>query len=182
VFDFRAILLMFSLALVGCSSLPTDLASDDEELISDYSTWTALAPVEPISLRLGGVIADIQNLSDKTRIELVNLPIDDSGKPNINKQPRGRFIVYLPGFVDPVTYAEGRLVTVLGKSAGEEDALVGKYEYTFPVLEADALHLWTVKERVVMMEQGSSLFPCRGLYCRDPAPSLSTGRIIQVVE
>lgn len=71
---------------------------------------------------MGGVVANISNQKDRTRVELVNLPIDSAGRPNIHQEPQGRFVAYVPGFLDPITYGEGRLLTLYGTTAPSEQA------------------------------------------------------------
>lgn len=168
-------------ALTACSSLPQELASDNPNIITDYPTWQQQLN-HSVDVRLGGVIASVNNLDDRTRIEVVNLPIGSSGKPDINQEPKGRFVAYIKGFEDPVTFSQGRLITLLGQSSGSEVAPVGEYEYDFPVMLVDGYRLWRIEERVIINETGSYIYPCRGLYCRDIHSSTRQGRVIQDVK
>ncbi|OLQ94387.1 starvation-inducible protein [Vibrio ponticus] len=169
------------LALTACSSLPEQLASDNPNLITDYATWQQTPNVNT-DVRLGGVIASVDNQADRTRIEVVNLPIDSAGKPDIDQEPKGRFVVYLQGFEDPVAFAPGRLITFLGSSNGTEVSPVGEFDYDFPVMNAQGYRLWKIEERVIVNETGSYIYPCRGIYCRDLHYSTRQGRIIQDVK
>ncbi len=172
---------MIALA-TACSSLPETLKSDNPQLVSDFNQWQA-APVQNQQVRLGGVIASITNLSDKTRLEIVNLPINSVGKPDIGNEPKGRFVAYINGFIDPVAFSVGRLVTVLGTSAGSEQGKVDQYDYQFPVLNAQGYHLWRVEERVLINDM-DPFYPCYGLNCRlwrHPMGS-SSGQVIQEVK
>lgn len=47
-----------------------------------------------------------------------------------------------PGFYDPSSYAEGREVTVVGDLHGDRTQKVGEFEYRYPVVAAQAVHLW----------------------------------------
>ncbi len=89
-------------------------------------------------VRLGGIIAKVDNFKDKTRLEIVNLPISKSGKPDIDEEPTGRFIAYFDGYLEPVAFSEGRLLTVVGKGAGEEEGKIGEHEYVFPIIKGKA--------------------------------------------
>lgn len=89
---------------------------------------------------------------------MVNLPIENNGKPDINVEPEGRFVAYIDGFVDPVTYSKGRLVSILGTSDGYELGKVGDYEYRFPVMKASGYHLWQIKEKVIVHDQPINTF------------------------
>ncbi|MDW6003612.1 Slp family lipoprotein [Vibrio mangrovi] len=166
----------------ACSSLPAELSvTDENSVIKDYQTFSALDGASGQHVRLGGVIATVTNLSDRTRLEMVNLPIGSDGKPDIRQEPQGRFIVYINGFLDPVTYAQGRLMTVLGSPLAPEKSQVGEFKADFPALSASAYHLWRVTERVVIHEPGSFLRDCDHWRCRDSFGS-KTGQVIPEVK
>lgn len=123
-----------------------------------------------------------QQPKDRTRVELVNLPIDSAGRPNIHQEPQGRFVAYVPGFLDPITYGEGRLLTLYGTTAPSEQGKVGDYEHTYPVMNAQGYHLWRVEERVEVDDIGPYMFPCRGFYCWPRTMPERDGKIIQEVK
>ena len=180
---FKFSVLAFLLFGIGaCSTLPEGLVSTNPNLQTNYSAWNSTLDVTQ-ELRLGGVIASVKNLKNKTRIEVVNLPIGSSGKPNINQEPQGRFVGYLEGFADPVKFAEGRLITLLGDSDRQETATVGDYSYDFPVMKVKSYHLWRIEERVVIHNDfGPSKYSCRGLYCREIIRGTQQGVVIQEVK
>ena len=92
---------IFALLLAGCSSLPSELESSQATIITEYSAFSTVSEHNrPSEVRLGGVIARIDNLTTTTRIEVVNLPISSSGKPDITQEPNGRFVVYFDGFIE----------------------------------------------------------------------------------
>ncbi|KII79699.1 Slp family lipoprotein [Vibrio renipiscarius] len=169
-----------SLILLGCSSLPDTLKTDNPNLVTDYQVWQS-APQAEYALRLGGVIAAVTNFPQQTRIEVVNLPINASGKPDINQEPNGRFVAYIKGFADPVALSEGRLVTFLGAANGSEKGQVGQFDYDFPVMDASQYHLWRIEERVIVNDVGSYMYPCRDVHCRNIHSSTRQGRVIQEV-
>lgn len=176
---------IFALLLAGCSSLPSELESSQATIITEYSAFSTVSEHNrPSEVRLGGVIARIDNLTTTTRIEVVNLPISSSGKPDITQEPNGRFVVYFDGFIDPVTYAKGRLITVLGQSNGIEKANVGDFLYSFPVITGTAIHLWQVQEYVVTNDFNMSYMPCTGSRCLHQRSHLETrrGKVVQEVK
>ncbi|MGF1908225.1 Slp family lipoprotein [Vibrio kasasachensis] len=177
----RAICVLALFALTACTSIPEQLASDNPNIVTDYLVWQQQLD-NPVDVRMGGVIANVKNLEDRTRIEVVNLPINSVGKPDINQEPNGRFVAYINGFQDPVAFSEGRLITLLGQSTGSEVSPVGEYEYDFPVMAVKGFRLWRIEERVIINETGSYLYPCRGIYCRDIHYSTRQGRVIQDVK
>ncbi|CAM2777306.1 Slp family lipoprotein [Vibrio rarus] len=174
--------LLFTSLLTACSSLPETLVSSKKPLVTEYETWVNSEPNAVQEVRLGGVIAKVSNLQHKTRLELVNLPIGKDGKPDINVEPQGRFIAYVDGFIDPLTFAEGRLVTVLGQPNGNETGKVGEFDYRFPVLQVTGYHLWQIREQIIVQDQPMTRFPCRSLYCRNVHYGPSKGHVVQSVE
>ncbi|MCK6262033.1 Slp family lipoprotein [Vibrio sp. ZSDE26] len=180
---FKTAFVSFALLFISaCSSLPEVLSSDDEQLISDYATWINIEPKTTPQVRLGGVIANVTNLEDKTRIEIVNLPISSSAKPDINQQPNGRFVGYVDGFLEPMAYGKGQLISVIGQSSGTEDFKVGESEQVAPVMTITGHHLWKIQERVVINEVRLYPYPCRSLHCRQAYFGPTDGRVIQEVK
>ncbi|KJY85264.1 starvation-inducible protein [Vibrio galatheae] len=167
--------------LSACSSLPENLTTDNPNLVTDYQVWQSLDD-QKVQVRLGGLIADVKNLATQTRIEVVNLPISSSGKPDINQEPNGRFVAYVDGFADPMTLSSGRLVSLLGDSQGREQAKVGDYVYDFPVIKATGFHLWRIEERVIIHDFGSYMQPCLGMFCNDIRYGTKQGKVIQEVK
>ena len=177
----KLLALPLCLVLSACSTLPEVLKSDNPQLLTEYDTWKYANTSQP-SVRLGGVIAKVTNLENKTRIEVVNLPISNSGKPDINQEPDGRFVGYIQGFADPVTLSEGRLITMLGEGGKPEVGKVGEFDYSFPVMQIEGFHLWRIEETVRMNDVDSYLYPCRSLYCRDIRYGTRQGKVIQEVK
>lgn len=173
-------ILSTGLTLSACSTLPESLTSDNPQLITDYTLWQT-TDAKHSEVRLGGMIAKVTNLADRTRIEVVNLPIGSSGKPDISQEPQGRFVGYVTGFADPVTLAKGRLISMIGVSQGREQGNVGEYRYDFAVMQVKGYHLWRIEERVVIHDVDSYLSPCHGLYCRDTRYGTRQGKVIKEV-
>jgi len=168
--------------LGGCSSLPENLTAKSPNLITDFSLWTSQVDTYQDDVRLGGVIAKVSNLESQTRLEVVNMPINDVAKPDISTDAKGRFVVYVDGFLDPVTYAQGRLISVVGKAKGVEQAKVGESKHNMPVMHAYGEHLWRIEEWVAIDRSGSFLDDCHGLYCSEDRLGPSRGRVIKEVK
>jgi outer membrane lipoprotein len=95
---------------------------------------------------LGGNIIETQNFSDRTLITVLQSPLDFRKKPAVEDKSRGRFIVYVSGFLDPAIYRNGRKITAVGSVVGEEVRPLGEIEYSYPVIEKKELYLWPTEE------------------------------------
>ncbi|HEX7340853.1 MAG TPA: Slp family lipoprotein [Rhodanobacteraceae bacterium] len=94
----------------------------------------------------GGRIVKVTNLADRTEIELLAYPLDSSQRPQIGSAAGGRFIAIVPGYLEPLNYPPGRLMTISGRLAGTRGGKVGHADYVFPLVDADQYHLWTAEE------------------------------------
>ena len=95
---------------------------------------------------LGGTIIDTRNSPDRTSIIVLQRPLGFRNKPTSEDISRGRFILYVVGFFDPVIYHPGREITVVGSVLGKEVRPLGEIEYTYPVIEKKELYLWPANE------------------------------------
>ena len=94
----------------------------------------------------GGSIIATRNLPDHTEITVLAFPLDDTDRPNISGTPLGRFIIVQPGYLESVQYAPGRLLSVRGTLSGIQVQPLAQSNYTYPVLEARELHLWSPED------------------------------------
>jgi outer membrane lipoprotein len=110
------------------------------------------------------------------------MPINSAGKPSLDVEPSGRFVGYYNGYLESLSFAPGRLVTLLGVDAGDEQGKVDDFDMSFKVMEIKGFHLWRIEETIVINEIESHLSPCYGLYCRGSRGIPSRGRVIQEVK
>ena len=100
----------------------------------------------------GGRIVQVTNLSDHSEVEVLAYPLDGSQRPKANDSGNGRFIVAMSGYVEPLDYPSGSLITVSGRLNGSRAGKVGEANYVFPLISATQSHGWTQKE----LQQGRS--------------------------
>ncbi|MCW8831606.1 MAG: Slp family lipoprotein, partial [Gammaproteobacteria bacterium] len=94
----------------------------------------------------GGTILDTQNLEDSTQIEVLAYPLNSFHKPLQESKPLGRFIIRHQGYLEAATYAQGRLITVLGNIENSQRGKVGESTYVYPVISTKQLHLWSLHD------------------------------------
>jgi len=123
--------------LVGCATPPLAPAPGPE-----------VTPREAVSVALpaneqiwGGVIVRGENLPEFTRLEVVSYPLRNQ-EPQTGRMTNGRFLLEVPGFLDPVDFRTGRRITARGEVERTEAGRIGEVEYQFPVLVAEEVHLW----------------------------------------
>lgn len=125
--------------LGACASVPTALQGTFDK----SSPREALARHDTQPVRWGGQIIQVEPKADSTCFTLISRPLDSSARPQREAEVSGgRFIACHPGFFDPELYARGRDLTVVGRVTGSEVGKIGEFDYTYPVVEASALHLW----------------------------------------
>jgi outer membrane lipoprotein len=90
----------------------------------------------------GQIIATINNEDESTTLVVLDLPLDDSQRPQKWSYSQGRFRVHTPRFLDPLVYREGREVTVAGTVTGVKTEPVGNTPYRYVELEASKIYLW----------------------------------------
>lgn len=135
-----------ALALSGCASAPpfppalTQQAHTvpSPEALSQISR----APASPIAW--GGTIIRIVNQAHDTQITVLAYPLNEAMRPQLERRPLGRFIIRQPGFIEPLIYAPGRVLSVIGRVIRFQRGQIGEQPYNYPVVSPQALHLWPV--------------------------------------
>lgn len=135
--------LIFLLMLAGCASSPKFDTSQVDQSLTPQAVNAEPQESKGKSVLWGGTILDTRNLEDSTQIELLAYPLNSSQRPIQSSKPLGRFIVRQAGYLEPTTYAQGRLLTVLGSVGDSQPGKVGAANYTYPVILADKIQLWS---------------------------------------
>ena len=119
----------FDTTLVDQSLTPQSVVSDPEIHRGKTTLW-------------GGTILDTRNLKDSTCIEVLAYPLNSSHRPLQENKPPGRFIILHQGYLESTTYAQGRVISVLGKISNSQTGNVGESTYIYAVINSEQLHLW----------------------------------------
>ncbi len=139
----RALLIVAIATLSGCAIVPDSLeVADGTELVSYSRAVTTGSEAEGKMARWGGIIAGVENKPEATWIEIVHFPLNHYGKPLRSEETVGRFKVRIEGFVDPITFEKGRLVTFLGSIEGQTAGMVGEQPYMYPTIAGIDYHMW----------------------------------------
>lgn len=136
----RAFALGIFLLLAGCASGPLKT----EGVARDLDPGEA-ASGEHVGATVlwGGVVVNAENLADRTRLEIVGYPLDESSqRPLTEAEPQARFLAYRDGYLETAEYGRGRRVTVRGEIIGSEEGRIGEARYTYPAVAVEQLELW----------------------------------------
>ncbi|WP_299071692.1 Slp family lipoprotein [uncultured Paraglaciecola sp.] len=147
--NIRICALLSALFLAGCSTFPEKLKLEDNTQLVTYENARSNAEqTKGKLLRWGGAIAKVENKPDSTIFEMVSYPLTSYGRPRTNEESMGRFRISVKGFLDPMVYQVGRLMTFTAQLNGLEKGLVGEHEYTFPTAMVKGYYLWKNVQRI----------------------------------
>ena len=129
--------------LAGCASTPEFDTSQVDRSLTPQSVVAEAELSRGKTILWGGTILDTRNLKDSTQIEVLAYPLNTYQRPLLESKPLGRFIIRQQGYLEPSTYAQGRLLSVIGKVSGSQSGKVGESTYTYAVIDSQQLHLWS---------------------------------------
>lgn len=129
--------------LLGCQSKPVlpvsnpnitvslvqSAVQDEDAFIGKDITW-------------GGLILETKNMKDRSELTIMSKKLKTSTRPIASDRSQGRFIARVNGFLDPALYAKGREISIHGTIKSREIRKVDDYNYTYPVVDVTAYHLW----------------------------------------
>lgn len=147
------------LALAGCATYPKQVRIADNVALTSYEN-AVQQNIDFGTARWSGVIAEVSNKANQTRLEVVYFPSGSNGRPAVSDQTKGRFVAYIKGFLDPMVYQPGKSVTVLGELTRSEMGKVDEYEYRYPVIKDSVVYLWPKQEeRIEVIETWPMMRP-----------------------
>ena len=135
--------IVFAVLAAGCATSPFDTG---DRTIASLGPADALRQPARVGAEViwGGRIVGIVNSAEHTELEVLALPLRSGHRPRRDAEGGIRFVVRVPGFLEPMNYSPGRYVTALGRYVGIESRSIGSFEVDHPVLESRQLELWPV--------------------------------------
>ncbi len=137
-----AALVAGALLVAACATVPQSLQPVPEAQPGIAEVLQHPDALQGAEVIWGGVIASVANLAEGTRLEIVSRPLGRDTRPVSGDRSDGRFRAFFPGFLDPQVHAPLREVTLRGRVTGVTEGMIGAHPYTFPEVEATAVHLW----------------------------------------
>jgi len=143
---FRWLAALLLIATLGGCATPLLAPAPGPEVTPRTAVTEALPETKQL---WGGVIVRTENRPEYTRLEVASYPLRNQ-EPQTGRMTNGRFLLEVPGFLDPVDYRTGRRITARGIVERTEAGRIGAVDYVFPVMVSSEVHLWPdplVRER-----------------------------------
>lgn len=138
------ILFLLPLLLTACAHKGV---SKEARLLADPSITYQVLRENPEQLagkyvHLGGTVAGVRNTEAGGELEIVDLPLDRSGKPGERSGSGGRFLARDNRFLDPMVYKQGLTISLVGEVQGQKTAILDNVQYRYPVVRIKELYVW----------------------------------------
>ncbi|MEE8575025.1 MAG: Slp family lipoprotein [Thermodesulfobacteriota bacterium] len=142
------ILLFFTVILFsGCAAvISKETLSRVDKTVSFKEIKANPAKFNGVAVLLGGKIVGIENVQNRTLIEIFEMPLNSSNRPVNPDKSSGRFIAASSDFLDPAIYEEGRMITIAGVVEGTLKRPLGQTTYSYPLVSLVEEHLFKEKE------------------------------------
>ena len=144
--------------LAGCASTQEP---ESRQALTFLQVKAAPDSFKGQSTVFGGKVLTARRLKESTKIEILQLPLDQSTRPGYDlTQSQGRFIAQQREFLDPATLPPGTRITVTGEVSGSTTLPLDETDYTYLVINIKRVQVWAASEDVA---------PCIRPY-RGPCP------------
>src|SRR5712691_6209852 len=142
------------LLLAGCAAsrrdaiqleyqLPPELQNQVQQRISFANVKADPAAYKGRIILLGGEVLNAKRLADRTRLEVLHLPLNEFNEPVMNRTAsQGRYLAFQKEFLDPATVPPGTRVTVVGEVTGTAEGNLDEMKYSYVTLEIRHLQVW----------------------------------------
>jgi outer membrane lipoprotein len=135
-------LLIICLILTACSNIPPAIQDPPAFDLSYQEALTNTAKYKNAPVRWGGTIVEVENEPNFSAIQVLLYPLGSYGRPDLDENNQGRFVLKSPEFLDPAVYKKDTSITVAGTLAGDTERTIGNKTLRLPLIIAKQIHLW----------------------------------------
>lgn len=164
------------LLLSACASLPDSIHVEQPDQLPPYAEVKAdPARYQGQTLIAGGLIVSVRNEADHSVLEVLQLPLNRSGRPAADShRSQGRFRVTFTELLDPEIYSNGKAITVRAQVSGYEDDRIGQHPYRYLTLLGNGYYLWPEQPDEVQVRyyMGLHTYTPYPVYVQPPRPPL----------
>lgn len=136
-----------ALSLAGCARPPQPRAPDVDIHLRPQAVLAHPRKTRGARVRWGGIVITDAVGPVHSTLTFLAYPLSARGRPLTRRMPWGRFQAVAPGYLDPILFAQGRLVTVVGTVSGIRAGRVGQARYLYPRLRILGTHIWHLYRR-----------------------------------
>src|SRR2546422_7694701 len=123
--------------------LPPDLQRQVEQRVSFANVKADPAAYKVRFILLGGEVLKAKRLADRTRLEILHLPLNEFNEPVMNRTAsQGRYLAFQKEFLDPATVPPGTRITLVGEVTGTTEGDLDDMKYSYVTLEIRHLQIW----------------------------------------
>lgn len=133
--------------LLSCASSPEFDTSNVDRLLTPKKVVNNIDAALGKTVIWGGTILEVRNLPKETQIEVLAYPLSSSHQPQADKPALGRFIIVHKDYLEPTNFSQGKSLSVLAQITGTRKATIGESPYTYVVVRAKQLHLWSASNQ-----------------------------------
>ncbi len=136
-------LILMLLSACAPQVIPKELEAQVDRNVSYLQVRQAPVSYKNRLIVLGGEVLSVKRISDTTRIEVLQLPLDGSLEPVSDRtNSLGRFLVVQKEFLDPATLPAGTLDTIVGEVTGVTILPLDETDYSYPTLAMKHVKVW----------------------------------------
>src|SRR2546425_2493727 len=123
--------------------LPLELQSRVEQRLSFANIKADPASYKGRIILLGGEVVKAKRLADRTRLEILHLPLNEFNEPVMNRTAsQGRYLAFQKEFLDPATVPPGTRITLVGEVTGTTEGDLDDMKYSYVTLDIRHLQIW----------------------------------------
>ncbi len=161
--------IMAVMLATGCNRyhvIPENLKASVNRAVNYEQLRSSPSSYQGEVIILGGEVLSATRLEDRTRIEVLQLPLRDDLTPTTERtESKGRFVAFDTGteIVDPAILKEGTPVTVIGEVKLPTEGHLGESQYEFPTLAIRDMTVWN-KDNAAGGPNRYYAYPAYGSY------------------
>ncbi len=131
----------------GCASSPMEIPETLQNQIDPTLTFSQViqhpGSYQGKMLVLGGEVLSAKRLAEGTRLEVLQLPLDDYQRPLMTRtDSQGRFFAIEKAFLDPAMFPPNTLITIVGEVTESVAGKLDEMDYQFPSVVIKDLYVW----------------------------------------
>ena len=134
----------------GCVAVLSDrVRLEAERSLSFAQVWMQPDAYSGRLIIVGGNVVRTTNVSGVTFLEVVQRPLDSADKPLVAAPSEGYFMARCEGYLDPLTYTTGQIITLAGRVLGTHSEKQGEADVSYPLLACVEIYAWLPQFTVV---------------------------------